>query len=406
MSSWMNFFQDPVLMAPTGATVAIAIFAGLMGTFLFVQRKSFLAECLSHAAYPGILLSFVLCDLQILGGLLFAFLGYRLLARFERKRMQPDSALALTLSFFLSFGVLLSSIFQHITPALYKQSLIYLYGQAVTMRSFHLVLFGGISFLGFLFTLLTVVRFKYALFDRNYLYSLQGRSKLDVFLFQLLFFFISMATVIGTRSMGAILMAGMMIAPPLFARLFTHRLEWILFLSSLCGAFSALIGMALSVYLPSYVSAEGSIPTGPVILLVAALFVLFGVLFSPKKGILFRFGRLCFFQIKCCKENALKKLRAGDSIGRKEWFLLWIEGFVTKEGLTDKGKKRANYIVRLHRLWELYLAKEVGIQGERLHERAEQMEHLLTPEMEEQLTLALKDPAKDPHQRDIPKREV
>ena len=81
----------------------------------------------------------------------------------------------------------------------------------------------------------------------------------------------------------------------------------------------------------------------------------------------------------------------------------WIE---KKKGccysLTIDGRHRAAKIVRFHRLWEVYLANYLGIGGEKVHRNAEEMEHIITPDLERELTLLLKDPRQDPHQQFIP----
>ena len=70
--------------------------------------------------------------------------------------------------------------------------------------------------------------------------------------------------------------------------------------------------------------------------------------------------------------------------------------------LTPQGNIRANRIIRLHRLWELYLADYLGLKPERVHKSAEEMEHILTPELEKALTELLDNPKVDPHQQPIP----
>ena len=70
--------------------------------------------------------------------------------------------------------------------------------------------------------------------------------------------------------------------------------------------------------------------------------------------------------------------------------------------LTSKGEVWAAKIVRLHRLWEVYLADYLGIGVERVHRSAEEMEHIITPELERELTFLLKDPQRDPHHQPIP----
>lgn len=73
--------------------------------------------------------------------------------------------------------------------------------------------------------------------------------------------------------------------------------------------------------------------------------------------------------------------------------------------LTSLGIKRAARIVRLHRLWEVYLVNSLGFNVERVHKSAEEMEHILTPELEKKLMELLDNPTIDPHKQPIPSQE-
>lgn len=401
--SWLDFFTHPVLMAPTLGTILMSIFASIMGVFIYVKKRSLLAECLSHAAYPGILLGLFFFDFHLLGGVVFALLGYQLLKWLEGKnRLHPDTALCVVLASFLGFGVLLSSIFQRIAPTIYKQSLIYLYGQAATMVQHHIVWFSLFSLTSIIFVLLFFSRLKALTFDPLFIQSIGLKEE---WLERALFFLITLSIVIGTRATGIILMTGMMIAPPLFARALTDRLSTMIFLSATIGALSAFIGNVLSVNLPLLYFEGVSLPTGPLILITASVFTLIAFLFAPKKGYFIRLIRLQRFRFRCRKENALKSLWKGLEIGQVDRYILRVGGEAKGGKLTEKGKKKANYIIRLHRLWELYLSKELGITGSRVHESAEEMEHILTPEIERMLTQELANPTTDPHKMEIPRRE-
>jgi len=50
----------------------------------------------------------------------------------------------------------------------------------------------------------------------------------------------------------------------------------------------------------------------------------------------------------------------------------------------------------------VYLADYLGVGAERVHRSAEEMEHIITPELELELTQLLKDPKVDPHRQPIP----
>ena len=73
--------------------------------------------------------------------------------------------------------------------------------------------------------------------------------------------------------------------------------------------------------------------------------------------------------------------------------------------LTEDGRRRASRLIRLHRLWELYLASSVKMGEEKVHRSAEEMEHILTPEIENTLAQLLKNPKVDPHKQPIPNAE-
>lgn len=80
--------------------------------------------------------------------------------------------------------------------------------------------------------------------------------------------------------------------------------------------------------------------------------------------------------------------------------LLYFEADVLK--LTDTGRDYALRIVRVHRLWERYLAEKTGFKKEEWHDRAELMEHKLNYEETNLLATQLGNPMYDPHGDPIP----
>jgi DtxR family Mn-dependent transcriptional regulator len=70
--------------------------------------------------------------------------------------------------------------------------------------------------------------------------------------------------------------------------------------------------------------------------------------------------------------------------------------------LTESGNRYALQIIRAHRLWERYLADETGVEPIEWHTRAEQREHMLSPEDADELARRLGDPQFDPHGDPIP----
>src|SRR3954463_5321390 len=70
--------------------------------------------------------------------------------------------------------------------------------------------------------------------------------------------------------------------------------------------------------------------------------------------------------------------------------------------LTPAGLKVALEVIRHHRLLERYLAEELGVPWDRVHDEAEVLEHVLSEELEELIAAKLGHPTRDPHGDPIP----
>jgi DtxR family Mn-dependent transcriptional regulator len=82
------------------------------------------------------------------------------------------------------------------------------------------------------------------------------------------------------------------------------------------------------------------------------------------------------------------------------------EGLIHSDGthlkLTAAGERLALHVVRAHRLWEVYLAEELGMPVDRIHAEAERQEHRLSPEQVDRLSAWMGHPNVDPHGDPIP----
>jgi DtxR family Mn-dependent transcriptional regulator len=70
--------------------------------------------------------------------------------------------------------------------------------------------------------------------------------------------------------------------------------------------------------------------------------------------------------------------------------------------LTDNGKKVALTVVRKHRLWEYFLVEKLGFEWDKVHDIAEELEHISSSELIEKLQTFLGNPSFDPHGDPIP----
>lgn len=438
----LSYFTDPILRSSTIGSMLMCLASSLIGVLIFVRRRVLIGETLSHAAYPGVVLGAMVSAFffltkhdfsLILFVIAFVFV---MLALFciefleNRLKVKSDAALCFVLAGFFGIGVLLTSIIQRSHGGLIKQVQLFLYGQAATLRDEHVQIYAFLALVVLLILYFTYRTVQVATFDRDFAKTL-GFS-LSVF-DTLLFCFLAIAILIGMRTVGVILMSGMLIAPAISARQMSRSLTQMFFWAAFFGVISAFLGNFLSVEIGQvlrerYPQARLSLPTGPMILLSAGFFCFLTLLFSKDGGVVYRWIRRLSFRRKCLSENILKffwKKGSERSISYAEvshqmkevpsWILrynLWQlskQGWLNKTSstsfmLTKDGIIKAEQIVRFHRLWEVYLVDYLGQGVERVHVDAERMEHIITPEVEKELVELLGDPKRDPHMQPIPPR--
>lgn len=437
-SSVWQFFSDPILQAPTIASMLMCLSSALVGVIVLMRKRSLLGEALSHASYPGVILSLFLLSIffpgqyefvssaVLIGGFISACIGLWFLEKMQKlTRVKDDGALCFILSSFFGIGVLFASHVQSKNAIYYKMAQMFLYGQVATMMQAHIWIYAGLAFTVVAIILLCYRLIILVLFDRDFSRVLHAPVHL---MEMILFFLLVLAIIIGIRSVGVVLMSGMLIAPSVAARQWSNRLSTIFILSAIFGAISGFLGNYLSFEMPKWFANERfSLPTGPMILLSAVFFAFFSLFFSPKRGFVLRLWRIARFRWNCKEENLLKllwKLQAEKGLSKKEiqakssafyihmelllWYLKrqgWLQKTGFKYNLTSDGAQRAARVVRLHRLWELYLV-HLGQGIEKVHRSAEEMEHIISPEIEAQLIEILNDPKQDPHLQPIPAKEI
>lgn len=440
------YFTDAVLRAPTIGCMLMCMSAALVGVIVFLKKQSLLGESLSHATYPGVIIGIIIAGMQeisenqesalaflVMAGALASALAGIWSINFLQKRLKvrSDSALCFVLAAFFGIGLTLASQVQFAYSSLYRQAQIYLYGQAATMTDIHILIYGVLTSLIMLVVILFYKEIKGVAFDPQFIRSIGIPTRaVDITVFLL----ISLAVVVGIRSVGVVLMSAMLISPAAAARQYSNKLSWIFFLAAFFGLLSGFLGNYLSVEIShwltvAYPDTRLALPTGPMIVIVASFICLLSLMFAPKRGLLLRLTRVMRFRYRCMCENILKAIwRIGPeqevtfaSIAKYQsaspWYLRFILNTLVHQGwlrrtdqhaycLTPEGAAWAAQIVRLHRLWEVYLVDYLGVGAERVHHSAEEMEHIITPELAAKLTLILDDPKYDPHHQPIPPMEM
>ncbi len=281
-------FSDYTLRTITLGTAVLGAVTGMLGSFAVLRKQSLLGDAISHAALPGIAIAFLITgskdtNVLLIGALISGLLGtFWIRGITSKTHLKSDTALGLILSVFFGFGMLLLTFIQKQPNANQAGLDKYLFGQAATLVESDVWLMSIVTGLCLVVLLVFWKEFKILLFDKDYAHTLGFNTK---FIDILITSFIVLAIVLGLQTVGVVLMSAMLLAPAAAARQWTNSLSTMVFLAAVLGASAGVFGTAIS-------STQNNLSTGPVIVLVASIFVLFSFIFSPKRGLLFRQIRL------------------------------------------------------------------------------------------------------------------
>ncbi|MXV93078.1 MAG: metal ABC transporter permease [Chloroflexi bacterium] len=255
--------------------------SGAVGCFAVLRRESLLGDALSHAALPGVAIGFLLAGRQLgallVGAGIASWLGLRLVAAILRStRIKQDAALGIVLVSFFAAGIALLTTIQSLPDASQAGLDSFIFGQAAAIIESDIALLGGIGLLVMVLLALFWKEFKLLTFDADFARADGLRSGL---LDALLSTLVVITIVLGLQLAGVILMVGLLIAPAIAARQWTHSLEQMVLLAAALGAFAGGSGAVIS-------ALDSDIPTGPMIIVVAFALVLLSITLAPGRGLL------------------------------------------------------------------------------------------------------------------------
>lgn len=397
-------YWDPIVRGPFFGGLFLGAICGLIGTLALFGRQILISEALAHALYPGVLLA-LLFSVPLSGiFILLFFVGCfaQTLIRYWYCRMSKDAAMCLLLALSFTVGGLLVSYLQQVYPRLAQAADQFFLGHIASLHDRDAVGLG--IFFSLLLLLIWRLRhhMQHYLFDPTHCALFSPLARRIPQLFHLL---IVLSVVLGIRLMGVALVTALMVGPGLIAYTFAQSFAAALLTGAISGAFASALGISFAMWCEAQLGY--TVPIGSVIV----LFVLFGVLLarllSPQASPFYSLKRRWSFALRREQDHLLKRLWKGERITYAfHGFLLAWYGWVEKKSgyyqLTKRGQYRAQKIVRWHRLWELYLVQQMHYQPDAVHYCAEEIEHVLTPELEQQLAQELHYPTLDPHQQTIP----
>jgi manganese/zinc/iron transport system permease protein len=238
----------PGLGSVVAGTALLGFLCGTLGTFAVLRKQSLMGDAISHACLPGLILAFLLFNSKeswalMLGAAISGTIAAMVILGISRfSRVKEDSALAITLSVFFGFGLMLLTWVQRRPDAAQAGLARFLFGQAATLLDRDVWLLAAIAIPCLITVFIFWKHFQLVCFDRSFAQSLG----FPVFLIEvLLSLLLVMVIVAGLETVGVVLMSALLVAPAVAARQWTNKLEIMAILAGIFGAFSGIAGAIL-----------------------------------------------------------------------------------------------------------------------------------------------------------------
>ncbi len=405
------------------AGVLVSTVCAVIGCFIILRRMAFLGDALAHSMLAGVVGGYLLMKLafgveasapaMVVGAILAGFATVALIGFVSKvSRIKEDTAIGIMYTGIFAVGGLFASLFaKYIHLDLYH----FVIGSVLVVSDAELWMMAGVSAFVLTMVILFYRHLKIASFDPVMAASI-GVPVLA--LEYLLTTCTALVVVSAVQIVGVVLVVGMLVTPAASAYLLCDRLSRMIWISSLFGAASFVIGYALSEYL-------NVAPAAAIIVVGTGLFLAV-LTCAPRYGLIADWLRRrravprqlvedvlgCILRApesKVALETVWRHIQVRPERVRRAVRSLARSGLLDVENgtvrLTEEGHRQAQRLVRAHRLWEAYLA-QAGAPREQLHQAADRLEHIRAPEAIDYLDDKLGHPLCDPHGSEIPEDDA
>jgi manganese/iron transport system permease protein len=272
------FITDPLaygfMQRGLVAALLVGVVCAVMGTFVVLKGLAFIGDAVSHAAFPGLVVAYIIGAPLYIGGAVAAVttaLAIGLVSR--RSRLRFDTSVGVLFAGTFAFGVLLfSTIEGYVTDLLG-----YLLGNVLGIGVGDLV---QVAVLGAIVLSVVLVLRKELLFATFDPLGAAASGLPVAALEYLLLALLGVTIVVSIQAVGIIMVVAMLVTPAATAQLLVVQFNRMVAVAVILAALSALLGLYLSFYL--------NLASGASIVLIETLFFAIALVGGPKTGLLSR----------------------------------------------------------------------------------------------------------------------
>jgi manganese/iron transport system permease protein len=262
----------PIFVRALIAAILVGSVCAVVGTYVVLRGLAFIGDAIGHAAFPGVVVAFMLHAPFYLGAAVAA-VGTALAIGFVTHRtwLRADTTIGVLFAGTFALGIFLFSLIKGYVADLFS----FLVGNILFISFGDLI---GLSILGTLVLVAVAILWKellYATFDPLG----AAASGLPVAMLEyLLLVLIAITIVVSVQAVGIILVVAMLVTPPATAQLLTTRFGWLMALAVAFGISGAIGGLYLSYWL--------DVASGATIVLIETAIFLLVLAFGPHGGLL------------------------------------------------------------------------------------------------------------------------
>jgi zinc transport system permease protein len=244
--------------------IGVALIAGPMGAFMVWRRLAYFSDTIAHSGLLGVTIALIL-NWYVTFGITLIALAIALLLFFLQQhfKVASDTLLGLLSHTALALGLLTLSLFE----AVRVDVLGFLYGDILTMNWQDVaVIYGGLIIVYF-----GLAKSWSALLQITIDKELAQVEGMPVIRIELAYnLLLALVIALSVKIVGVLLMTALLLIPATSARSWSESPEQMAALAAIIGAISIFLGLVLShVY---------DVPTGPMIVVVAACSLIFPIL--------------------------------------------------------------------------------------------------------------------------------
>jgi manganese/iron transport system permease protein len=252
------------------AALIVGIVCAVMGAFVVLKGLAFIGDAVSHAAFPGLVVAYLLGIPLYIGGAVAAVLTALAIGVVSRRgSLRFDTAVGVLFAGTFAFGILLFSTIRGFVADLFG----YLLGNVLGIGLGDLI---QVAVLGAVVLVVVLVLRKellYATFDpAGAAASGLPVTRLEYLLLALL----GVTIVVSIQAVGIILVVAMLVTPAATAQLLVIRFDRLVAVAVAIAVVSTVLGLYLSFYL--------NVASGASIVLIETLAFGAALVFSPRSG--------------------------------------------------------------------------------------------------------------------------